>query len=252
MADDDDAKDKDENAIEFFDDTIWDGGPPVPPDPDMVVQDLSCQGTVAMALQEALDEWLQLDSMKALQNKYNFQFDCKTVMHAFGESVVQQQHSQYDAQWDHHDAMKRQQQKPPMRQAQADYSSAGHYMNNATGTAVTNGSSDDSETIVAPAAMLRGRINHYNRFGTKWRIVVHDVDIRPRRPVNAQQLRQMKRDRNMSLWSIMSSSSSSSVAEAAAVSSSHLPNANYTTEEGEEAGSIKIPRLQLLLYNDIE
>jgi hypothetical protein len=251
MADDDDdvAKDTGENAIEFFDDTIWDGGPPAPPDPDMVVQDLSCQGTVAMALQEALDEWLQLDSMKALQNKYNFQFDSKAVIRTFGESIVQQQHSQYDAQWDDHNAVKLKQQKPLMRQAPTDgYSYTSQYKNSVTGTAV------DNETIVAPAAMLRGRINHYNRFGTKWRIVVDDVEIRPRRPVNAQQLRQMKRDRNMSLWSIMSSSSSSvaEAAAAAAVSSSHLPNANYTTEEGEEAGSIKIPRLELLLYNDIE
>jgi hypothetical protein len=229
---DDTNEEENENELDA---TIWDGGPPVPPDPDMVINDISCQGTVAMALHEALDELQQQHTLKSLQEKYNFRFDSQKVMCAFGESIAQQQHYQYDAQLD--DAMKQQ----PLQQAQPQQQQK-KQRNDPTATLTRNiknshhrstNTSEDTESIVAPAAMLRGRMDHYNRYGTKWRIVVDDVEIRPRRPIDAQQLRKMKRDRTMSLWSI--------------VSPPHPPN---TTEEN--MVPIKIPRLEILVYNDIE
>lgn len=200
--------------------TLWDGGPPIPPDPDKVINDLSCQGTVAMALQEALVELRQDETMKSLEEKYNFQFDSNEVMRTFGESVVQQQHCQYDEQFD--DAMK---QQRDLLQQQQQQQRKSKYAANQT----------DSISTVAPAAMLRGRMNHYNRYGTKWRIVVDDVEIIPRRPVEAHQLRQMKRDRTMSLWSVMSQ-----------------PSLLNATDELPQQLPIKIPRLEILVYNDIE
>lgn len=216
---------------------IWDGGPPIPPDPDVVIHDVSCQGTVAMALQEALKELQQHETTKSWQEKYQFQLDSQEIMRAFGESIVQQQYFQYEAQCD--DAVQQQQllqqQRLRLRQPQK--------MNNkyATKYRGTTTSSGDTESIVAPAAMLRGRMNHYNRYGTKWRMVVDDVEIRPRRPVEGQLLRRMKRDRTMSLWSIMAPP--------------QLPNVNSSTNANasdELFQPIKIPRLEILIYNDIE
>ena len=88
---------------------IWDGGPPIPPDPDVVIHDVSCQGTVAMALREALMELQQHDTTKAWQEIYQFQLDSNEIMRAYGESIVQQQHFQYEAQCD--DAVPQQQEK---------------------------------------------------------------------------------------------------------------------------------------------
>ena len=221
-----------ENEVEVVEEeeedaTLWDGGPPIPPDPDKVINDLSCQGTVAMALQEALVELRQDETMKSLEEKYNFQFDSDEVMRTFGESVVQQQHCQYDAQFD--DAMKQQRDLLQQQQRKSKYA-ANHRTKSGTISEEI-----DSISTVAPAAMLRGRMNHYNRYGTKWRIVVDDVEIIPRRPVEAQQLRQMKRDRTMSLWSVMSQ-----------------PSLLNATDELPQQLPIKIPRLEILVYNDIE
>lgn len=231
---DDTIEKENEEVVEVVEDEedeedaiLWDGGPPIPPDPDKVINDLSCQGTVAMALQEALVELRQDETMKSLEEKYNFQFDSDEVMRTFGESVVQQQHCQYDAQFD--DAMKQQRDLLQQQQRKSKYA-ANHRTKSGTISEEI-----DSISTVAPAAMLRGRMNHYNRYGTKWRIVVDDVEIIPRRPVEAQQLRQMKRDRTMSLWSVMSQ-----------------PSLLNATDELPQQLPIKIPRLEILVYNDIE
>ena len=48
----------------------------------------------------------------------------------------------------------------------------------------------------APAALLRGRLQHYNRVGQNWRIVVEDATLTPRIPLDPNRRR---RDRT-SLW----------------------------------------------------
>ena len=40
---------------------------------------------------------------------------------------------------------------------------------------------DDNQTITAPAAMLQGEIDHYNRIGDRWRIVLKNASIKPRK-----------------------------------------------------------------------
>jgi hypothetical protein len=200
------------------------GGPPVPPDPELVFHDLSCQGTVAMALQEALEELQQSTTLTELKDKYNLRIDSEKVLRAFAESIVEQQQCQYDAQID--DAMKQQPLPYQQRRSQG-----------MTGAKSSSNADDDDHTDnhVPPAAVLRGRINHYNRFGAKWRIVVDDVELIPRRAINAH--RPSKRDRNeMSLWSIVSQQQQS------------LSNSNSSNED---ELPIKIPRLELLVYNDL-
>jgi hypothetical protein len=58
------------------------------------------------------------------------------------------------------------------------------------------GSSNSTLPSYPPAALLRGRIDHYNRVGKNWRIVVDDLQLKERVPL---QWNQRKR-RRQSLW----------------------------------------------------
>jgi hypothetical protein len=42
-------------------------------------------------------------------------------------------------------------------------------------------SNDNNDAITAPAAMLRGEIDYYNRIGDRWRIVLKNAEIKPRK-----------------------------------------------------------------------
>jgi hypothetical protein len=46
---------------------------------------------------------------------------------------------------------------------------------------VATNSSKDNNHAIAPAAMLRGEIDHYNRIGDRWRIVLKNAVIKPRK-----------------------------------------------------------------------
>eukprot|EP00978_Attheya_sp_CCMP212_P041698 scaffold242451_cov42-Attheya_sp.AAC.1 len=66
----------------------------------------------------------------------------------------------------------------------------------------TTKSTRERNTVVAPPkALLRGRVDHFNRVGGKWRIVATNVEIRPRVNLNTTTTnkRTKKRDRS-SLW----------------------------------------------------
>ena len=45
----------------------------------------------------------------------------------------------------------------------------------------TTNSKDNNHAITAPAAMLCGEIDHYNRIGDRWRIVLKNASIKPRK-----------------------------------------------------------------------
>jgi hypothetical protein len=160
---------------------LWDGPPP-PPDPETVIGDLSCQGTIAITLRDALREFQQ-ESMK---DSPNFQFDIDRIMQSFGEAVAQCQQDQYTFE-------------------------------------VNAQRNDDNNNDVemAPAALLRGRVNYYNRLESKWRFVVDDVEILPRQPLDKNR---RKRERP-SLW---------------------------TLPQRKDEPPVKIQRLEILIYNDIE
>lgn len=55
----------------------------------------------------------------------------------------------------------------------------------------------ESEWKDSPAALLRGRVDHYNKMEQKWRIVVDDAEIRPRVPLNKGDARKKQK---LSLW----------------------------------------------------
>jgi len=56
----------------------------------------------------------------------------------------------------------------------------------------------------APSGLLRGKVKHYNRFGRQWRILVEDVEIRPRvrleKDGRARRRGHQKRSERQSLW----------------------------------------------------
>lgn len=161
----------------------WAAGPPPPPERETVVADISCQGTLAMSRRDALLEF-QGDEE---DDSAAASIDIESVMQAFGESVAQCQQEQYQLE-----------------------------------AAATRTSSSDASPKLAPAALLRGRVHHYNRFGSKWRLVVEDAEIHARKPLDPQR---RKRERP-SLWSLLPNDASAPV--------------------------LQLPRLEILLYDDIE
>lgn len=61
--------------------------------------------------------------------------------------------------------------------------------------AVIKSSTDEQQWQTCPAALLRGRVDHYNKFHEKWRIVVEDAELCPRPPAIPARKRQ-----KLSLW----------------------------------------------------
>jgi hypothetical protein len=55
----------------------------------------------------------------------------------------------------------------------------------------------DSEWNDAPAALLRGRVDYYNKMNDKWRIVVQDAQLRPRLPLSKKNATRLQKK---SLW----------------------------------------------------
>jgi hypothetical protein len=205
---------------EDTDKILWEGPPPLP-DPATVVNDLSCQGTIAIALREALfDIHQETMATKAVEIGVNHdasdnheasqqsevdgsrsssnvplspridlsQQNVDQIMRSFGEAVTQSQCDQREL-----DANKQQR----------------------------SGDRADAAGAAAPAAVLRGRIDHYNRFGAKWRFMVHDAEILPRRALDRNR---RKRERP-SLWQLAAQ---------------------------QQEPSVKIQRLEILVYDDIE
>lgn len=140
----------------------WDGPPPIPKG-DI---DVSCQGTVGAALQNALAD---LRNEAALDDA-----QCQTIQAAFGAALSETQAAQ--------------------RQSEAD------------------------GTCQAPAVLLQAKVEHYNRYFTKWRILLKDVQIQTRHPLPPNR---RKRERP-SLWKVQ-----------------------------ENESVVKLPKLELLAYNDI-
>lgn len=190
---------------------LW-TGPPPPPDPNAVVEDLSCQGIVGMALQEALEslrteieiierperkqravpskdetnKWEQsnemdhidrkhvidmFDSIRATKSNFLQQESIDRIMHTFGESVAQSHVIESDN------------------------------FNNRTVDAASSGSgSPDRPQLKGPSVLLRGRLDHYNKLSSKWRILVRDAEIVERKEIDSNRRSREK----PSLWKVMS------------------------------------------------
>jgi hypothetical protein len=240
---------------------LW-KGPPPPPDAQQVAKDLSCQGIIGFTLKEALEEIVaeqeleqeqiidqpnlnstatatEEDETESNQNDDNAsepevlaqtplvrvdQSMVTSILQAFGKSVAHSQQERYSQQ------QKQQQQQQQRQQRQ--------------GTAATTATA----SVESPAALLKGRLKHYNRRNTKWRIVLRDVDFQRRRPLDKNR---RKRERP-SLWQV------------GREQQQQQQDGNGNGNTGESASTPTIPTqtttnsstsnctLEILAYNDLE
>jgi hypothetical protein len=66
------------------------------------------------------------------------------------------------------------------------------------GEAVADTSTGEDSKNPAPAALLSGRLDHYNRVGQNWRIVLDDIKLQSRLPLD----RNRRRSDHHSLWKV--------------------------------------------------
>jgi len=169
---------------------VWEEQPL--PDPECVIHDASCQGSIGVALQQALcNEGTgdhNRDDGHAHLSEKKIKLDrpaIDRILQSFGRAVARTQHEQREI------LMKR------TTQPQA------------------------TSSAPAPCALLHGRVDHFNRRGGKWRLMVHDAKIIARKPLDRNRRKRERRP----LWNAM--------------------------EEGQPE-PFKIARLEVLAYNDIE
>ena len=161
------------------------------PNRDTVMHDLSCQGSIGLALQQALaDEETELghddDDTNIDSSDKRIKLDqpaISQILLSFGMAVTQTQREQRDMQM--------------------------------------GGEVVSKSNVAAPVAILRGRVDHFNRCGGKWRIMVHDAQIIERKPLDKDR----RKSERPSMWEVMKET---------------------------QSNPLKIRRLEILAYNDIE
>jgi len=161
-----------------------------------VINDISCHGSIGLALHQALcdesdteerDEDNREGEEDTFLSNRKIALDqpmINQILQSFGKAVEQTQRDQREMQMN--------------REARS------------------------KSSVAAPAALLHGRVDHFNRRGGKWRFMVHDAKIIGRKPLD----RKRPMIARPSLWKVM--------------------------KEGQSEPPIKIRRLEVLAYNDIE
>lgn len=66
------------------------------------------------------------------------------------------------------------------------------------GASIAETQNKQTTTSTTTCALLRGRIDHYNRRNSKWRIVVKDATLRKRYPLDKRR----RRKERVSLWQV--------------------------------------------------
>ena len=126
---------------------IWDGPPP-PPDAELVESDISCVGVLGLTLKSCLEE-IQIEDISKPSPKRMDDEKVDAILKSLGRAVAESQAEQ----------------NSPIR----NNDGGGSNKKRAVVTAAT-----------APAALLRGRLDYFNRRNSKWRLVARDVEIRKR------------------------------------------------------------------------
>jgi hypothetical protein len=147
-----------------------------PPNVDVLLNDPSCYGILGVTLAEALDELQQKQSSDKLTP-------------AGGNNAPGSNESKEssDESTSNTEARKPLQLSPEIS----------HDVLKSLGEALAKCHKGEVVTN-APAALLQGRVDHFNRRGTKWRIVVKNAQMRRRFPLDRHR---RKRDKK-SLWSL--------------------------------------------------
>ena len=164
------------------------------PDRETVIRDISCQGSIGLALQQALvnatgEHGVDDDDTESVNQRIELDPPAVSqILQSFGNAVAETQREQRDI---------RMGRKPAVS------------------------TSASRRTVMAPAAVLRGRVDHFNRRGSKWRFMVHDAQMIERSPLDKNRRKSERR----SLWEVM---------------------------KEKRPQPITIRRLEVLAYNDIE
>jgi|Transcript_22339 hypothetical protein len=99
-------------------------------------------------------------------------------------------------------------------------------------TTANQSTREHTNTVVAPPkALLRGRVDHFNRVGGKWRIVATNVEIRQRVNLDTSTNKRTKKRDRSSLWDT---------------------SGNAIVEDPSEYNSIQLKgTVQILAYDDV-
>jgi hypothetical protein len=170
---------KDYTEAETLAKAVWNGPPPLPK-PYPVVHDLSCQGPMAFALRDALQE-------VAHEEEQQQQRPVILVSQVESDRILTQP------------AMDRilQSVGDAILESQQQSRAAEHQANTTTTLDRKNNSKSDATSFIAPAILLRGRVKHWNRLASKWRFAVENVELKERQPLARNRLRRSR----PSLWS---------------------------------------------------
>jgi hypothetical protein len=161
--------------------TVWNSDEPLPP-ADIIMNDPSCLGILGITLRQALSD-LQQGSVRRLDDASvdnSVDDACST---ADEEKAIHNSRAEDDNE------------KPASTKLTTEMVDR---VMKSLGEAVVQQQKECFAT--APAALLRGRVNHFNRRNSKWRIVVDDGEMRRRRQLD--QHRKLRRTERPSLWDV--------------------------------------------------
>lgn len=183
-------------ATAELDPIVADYDKPPPPPPEYTWSDPSCQGILGLTLKEALDEL-------RTENSTEKGGDCHYCNDGSSNDNDNDAYRSDMAALFSNPAMIQQIQR-------------------------SLGEALQSPILDAPAALMRGRIDHYNRHNTKWRWAVDDVEFRPRHALTD---RNRPKKTQRSLWDLLEDE-----------------------DTNDSSQSRKRPKLNLeiLAYNDLE
>lgn len=215
------------------DDGLWvrPGAPPPPPPPTrVVVEDPSCHGVLGVALREAL-AGLLVPVTTAATTTIPAEVDALPAASAAaascenGEVVAEDEARTAEGEEETSVASRSRVStaSPKLKPEMLDP------ITKSLGEAIARSQQqqhDHPSPEEAVAAVLRGRVDHYNRRGAKWRIVVDGAEIRRRLPLEG---RRRGRERP-SLWEV----------------------SEGKKKQAKKAGTVKSTKLEILAYNDVE
>jgi hypothetical protein len=190
----------------------------------------------------------------------------QNILHAMGNAVAQTQQEQWHLQQQRQQQQQQQQQHgetPPGTSAGCSGGDGGKEEAEATYMAAST-STVQRPRLLAPAALVRGRLDHYNRNNGKWRIVMDKVTFRSRRMNLERDGGRRKRSEKPSLWHVSREqfqppTTSVSQPPLAVANDDAAQGKDYTTDKRDsdmkKMSPVARPRgitLQILAYNDLE
>jgi hypothetical protein len=227
---------------------LW-KGPPPPPDAQQVAKDLSCQGIIGFTLKEALDEIVAEQELEQEQEQIIDHPNLNSTATAAEEDETETESNQNNASEVAQPPLIRVDQRMVTSILQVFGKSVAHsqqerYSQQQQQQQQRQGTTTATASVEPPAALLKGRLKHYNRRNTKWRIVLRDVDFQQRRPLDKNR---RKRERP-SLWQVGREQQQQEDGNSNTGKSTSTPLPTQATTNSTTSKCT----LEILAYNDLE